>query len=76
MFANYDPPQLRLRAWRRNRGLTLNQVAERAGLNLHTVSRLENHRHKPRAETLQGIAAALELTPFDLYRDPSTEAVP
>lgn len=40
-------------------GLTQEQLAERAGLARHTITRLEAKRHRPRRSTAVAIARAL-----------------
>jgi transcriptional regulator with XRE-family HTH domain len=53
----------RIRALRRDRELTLDQLAERAGLSKSYLWELENKDPpRPSAEKLAGIAKALEVT--------------
>jgi transcriptional regulator with XRE-family HTH domain len=54
---------------RRLANLTQGQLAERAGVNISTVVRLERglHRMRPETETLRVLARALETTPQDLF---------
>ena len=51
---------LRIRARRTELGLTLAQVAERAGLSTAYVSNLEQGRGNPTLEALRSVAAALQ----------------
>jgi len=48
-----------LQAWRKLRGLTQNQLAERAGVNRRTVGRVERGDGEVRTEILLRIAHAL-----------------
>jgi two-component system cell cycle sensor histidine kinase/response regulator CckA len=51
----------RLRQLRSLRGLTLDQVAERSGVNRGTIHRIESDQVSPRVDTLQLIGRALDL---------------
>lgn len=51
----------RLRAHRRKLGLTIAQVAERAGLSMPYVSNLERGRGNPTLDALTSLAEALDL---------------
>jgi transcriptional regulator with XRE-family HTH domain len=57
----------RLRSFRRERHLTQEQLAERAGLSVRTISGLEGQtlRHAPYPQTLRLLAEALELPPTE-----------
>jgi transcriptional regulator with XRE-family HTH domain len=50
-----------IRRWRRDRGLTLAQVAERAGLNTGYLSQIENDKASPSLDCLAAIGTALEV---------------
>lgn len=50
-----------VRRWRHDRGLTLAQVATRAGLNTGYLSQIENDKASPSLECLAAIGAALEV---------------
>jgi mannose-6-phosphate isomerase-like protein (cupin superfamily) len=50
-----------VRRWRRDRGLTLAQVADRARLNTGYLSQIENDKALPSLECLAAIGAALEV---------------
>src|SRR5262245_20664124 len=53
-----------LRRARRTAGLTQEEVAEQAGLSVHSISNLERGApHVPRDETVRLLAHALELAP-------------
>jgi transcriptional regulator with XRE-family HTH domain len=57
----------KLRTIRLNLGLTQVELAERAGVSLHTVKRLEGgHRKRPYPATRRRIAAALGVTITDV----------
>ncbi len=56
----------RIRAARRQRGLTQAALAERAGLSPETVSAIERGKHVPRADTVIALARALSCPPEDL----------
>jgi DNA-binding XRE family transcriptional regulator len=59
-FVN-DPLGPELRARRRRAGLTLAQVAQRAGIAAETLSRIENGRSDPSLGTLRCVLRALEV---------------
>jgi len=50
-----------VRHWRRNRQLTLAQVAERSGLNIGYLSQIENEKALPSLDALVAIARALDV---------------
>jgi transcriptional regulator with XRE-family HTH domain len=52
---------LRLRALRALRGLSLRALAEQSGLNVNTLSLIENQRTSPSVSTLQQLAQALQV---------------
>lgn len=60
-----------LRHWRQARALTLNQVGERAGLNVGYLSQIENGKALPSLEALMAIAQALDVPPAWLLLDSS-----
>lgn len=53
--------QLFLKEWRSHKGLTLDQLGERAGMHATTVSRLELQQTKWTSEQLEELALALDL---------------
>jgi len=57
-----------LRREREKRGLSMNLVAERAGLSQQMVSYVEREMRNPTLETLLRIAAAMDLNLPDLLR--------
>src|SRR5688500_9617819 len=70
MQANDEPLDLRvrrrLRELRTERGLTLAQVAERASIDLSTLSRLESGKRRLALDHLPGLASALGVSADDL----------
>jgi len=51
----------RLRAIRAEHGLTIRDLARRSGLNVNTLSMIENGKASPSVETLQQLSLALEI---------------
>ncbi len=71
----------RLRELRAERGLTLQQVAERASIDISTLSRLEAGKRRIALDHLPALAAALGVTADDLLgstpaRDPRVRGAP
>ncbi len=58
--------RLRLREVRERKLMTQTELAERAGLTLSTISRLENGLQRPRISTARVLAEALGVLPEDL----------
>ena len=56
----------RIRQYRSQRGMTQQQLAEAAGLDRKTVSRVENARFSPTLANVFALAAALGVTVTDL----------
>jgi transcriptional regulator with XRE-family HTH domain len=52
-----------LRAYRTERGLSQNQLAQKAGLTYSAISRLESGNRLPKRKTVENLAKALELGP-------------
>ncbi|KAA5604243.1 helix-turn-helix transcriptional regulator [Roseospira marina] len=61
----------RIREWRKARGLTLKQLAERAGTSNQQISHLEKGRRRLSLEWMQRLAEALDCLPSDLLADSS-----
>jgi DNA-binding XRE family transcriptional regulator/PHD/YefM family antitoxin component YafN of YafNO toxin-antitoxin module len=55
-----------LRVWREYRGLTLKQLAEKAGVSAPFVSQIESSQREGSIETMRKIAAALNISLDDL----------
>lgn len=61
-----------IREWRKHRGLTQPQLAERIGVSTSSISQLETYKQGYSQATLEAIAEALGCEPADLLvRDPS-----
>jgi transcriptional regulator with XRE-family HTH domain len=58
-----------LRREREKRGLSMNRVAERAGLSQQMVSFVEREMRNPTLETLLRIAAAIEIDFIQVLRE-------
>jgi len=67
----------RLRALRTGRGLSMRTLAETSGLNVNTLSLIENQRSSPSVSTLQQLALALNvpLTAFFEFEIPEKQVV-
>jgi transcriptional regulator with XRE-family HTH domain len=59
----------RLRALRTDRGETLAQTAERAGISPQYLSEVERGRKEPSSEMIAALAGALDLTVAELMAD-------
>lgn len=64
-------PARHLAAWRRNRGLTQEQLASRMNVNKSTISRYESGLRDMDQETLERIASALDIKPVALFYAPT-----
>ncbi len=60
----------RLREWRRRRGLTQEQLAERAGLSYKFIGEIERGTGNPTVDTLGRLAQALHVDLAELVRAP------
>ena len=58
--------QRRVREQRVRRGLSQEELAERANLSLRTIQRIERGATAPRGDTLKRLAVALQVSPDDL----------
>ena len=61
--------RVRLKQWRQRRLLTQSELAERVGMTLGTINRIERGVHEPRFSTIRKLAIALDATPDDLVVD-------
>ena len=52
---------MRVKEWRERRGMTQEQLAERAGISRPYLARLETARQDPKLSTLEKIARALKV---------------
>jgi transcriptional regulator with XRE-family HTH domain len=63
-----------IREWRKHRGLTQEQLAERIDVAVSTISQLETNKQGYSQATLEALAWALQCEPADLLmRDPTKE---
>ncbi|HVN15498.1 MAG TPA: cupin domain-containing protein [Anaerolineales bacterium] len=80
-FAEPEHPEvsvgLRLREIRASRGLSMRALAELSGLNINTLSLIENERTSPSVSTLQQLAQSLQvpITEFFETNDGSKDLV-
>lgn len=65
-----EPPIHYLKAWRKERKLTQQQLEERAGVDHSTISRLETGAMDLTRSTATKLAAALLIRVPELFRDP------
>ncbi|MGH3094456.1 MAG: helix-turn-helix domain-containing protein [Streptosporangiales bacterium] len=59
--------EMRIRAIRTERGITLTELADRTALSAGLLSQVERRRTNPSLETLRRIARVLEVPIFDLF---------
>ena len=59
----------RLKRQRTRRALTQAELAERAGVAVATVARIERNEIEPRMPTLRKLARALDVDPAELVED-------
>ncbi|HKC96031.1 MAG TPA: helix-turn-helix transcriptional regulator [Nitrospira sp.] len=59
---------IRLREWRRRRGLSLRKLADVAGVHFVTLARLEAGRYDPRLSTLLKLCQVLKIDLADLVK--------
>jgi transcriptional regulator with XRE-family HTH domain len=57
----------RIKQLRKQQGLTQDQVAEAAGIDSKSLSRIECNRFKPAIDTLQALAVALDIPIQDFF---------
>ena len=53
---------IQLRKWRKQRGLTLKQLAELSGVHFVSIARLEGEKLDPQLSTLLKLCEALDIT--------------
>jgi transcriptional regulator with XRE-family HTH domain len=58
--------RIRLKDWRERRLLTQAELAERVGMTVGTINRIERGVHEPRFSTIRKLAAALDVAADDL----------
>ena len=57
-----------VKRWRLRRAWTQEELAEKSGLGLNTVNRIEGNRTEPRPPTIRKLADALGVDPSELVR--------
>lgn len=62
--------RLRVKEIRKERGLTTQQLADKAGMSQSYVSDIENGRKQLNARRMEALATALGVSPLDLLADP------
>ncbi len=58
----------RLREWRERRLLTQKELAEKIGVTVGTINRIERGVHRPRLGTVRKLAEALGVEPRELMK--------
>ncbi len=71
-MATAKSPPNRIREWRRHRGLSLEQLAERVGSTNQTIGRYERGERSVTIDVLLQLAPALGVKPADLLPDPES----
>lgn len=75
-FKSADGPRHFIKAWRKFRGLTQEQLASRMDVAVSTISQLETGKQGYSQPTLEALAEAMSCQPADLLmRDPSRDNV-
>lgn len=62
-----------VRLTRLQRGMSRRELAERAGISVPYVTKIENGDRRPQARVVRGLADALGVTPADLLHVPEAE---
>ncbi len=62
--------EVRLRVWRERKALSQRDLAQLAGVSQFSISKIETGNQNPRPSTLRKLAAALGLTPEQLFQHP------
>lgn len=73
MIARIGPKRARrqyLQEWRKSRGLTQEQLAERLDTSKGQISNYESGKRGMSAGVLEALEEALQLEPGDIFRDP------
>ena len=70
--------QLRIKELCKEKGITLNQLAEKIGISQPSISGIATGKQKPAFDTLEKMADALEVTPAELFapQPPTTITCP
>jgi transcriptional regulator with XRE-family HTH domain len=67
--------QLRIKELCKNKGITLNQLAEKIGISQPSISGIATGKQKPSFDTLEKLAEALEVSPAELFAVPKEGAI-
>ncbi len=67
--------QLRIKELCKEKGITLNQLAEKIGISQPSISGIATGKQKPAFDTLEKMADALEVTPAELFGPQPTNTI-
>ena len=67
--------QLRIKELGKEKGITLNQLAEKIGISQPSISGIATGKQKPAFDTLEKMADALEVTPAELFAPQPTNTI-
>ena len=67
--------QLRIKELCKEKGITLNQLAEKIGISQPSISGIATGKQKPAFDTLEKMADALEVTPAELFAPQPTNTI-
>ena len=67
--------QLRNKELCKEKGITLNQLAEKIGISQPSISGIATGKQKPAFDTLEKMADALEVTPAELFAPQPTNTI-
>ena len=67
--------QLRIKELCKEKGITLNQLAEKIGISQPSISGIATGKQKPPFDTLEQMAATLEVTPAELFAPQPTNTI-
>ena len=67
--------QLRIKELCKEKGITLNQLAEKIGISQPSISGIATGKQKPAFHTLEKMADALEVTPAELFAPQPTNTI-
>ena len=72
---HYKMIQLRIKELCKEKGITLNQLAEKIGISQPSISGIATGKQKPAFDTLEKMADALEVTPAELFAPQPTNTI-
>ena len=67
--------QLRIKELCKEKGITLNQLAEKIGISQPSISGIATGKQKSAFDTLEKMADALEVTPAELFAPQPTNTI-